>query len=50
MNIEKFYFSPNYGIKEVCQMLNIHTIKRHNDNKPIEITTTISPLNNSNKL
>ena len=43
-NLEKFYYSPNYGFKEECWILNIHLIKKFNNNKLIELITEISPL------
>jgi len=45
ISFEKYYYSPNYGFKEECWMLNVHLIKKFNNKKAIEITSKISPIN-----
>ncbi|MFX1320919.1 MAG: alginate lyase family protein [Promethearchaeota archaeon] len=46
VTLEKFYYSPNYGIKEECWILNVHLDKKFNNNKLTEITTLIHRINN----
>ena len=46
IHIEKYNYSPNYGFKEECWLLNIHLIKEFNNYKTNEIKTIIKLINN----
>lgn len=48
-NLEKSLYSPFYGIKEECPMLNIHFKNRFNENRIIDFITKISSVEGNSK-
>ncbi len=46
IELENFYYSPRYGVKKNCKILNVSLKNQLINNKSIEIITEIAPINN----